>query len=356
VLGQLADGKTRCNDGPLIEAIARLRGDSCQRLVQPNVRPELQWDLDVTENVILYNNKLLVVMDRNGGRITHVFAIHDGRPVVISGNLKAYQFLGDERKYRGQLPSDGAVLQNTVFVPSHRYIASDVKQSQSTLGEKYNRKPRICVDTDHVHFETGPFGPEDWLYPDNFNCYDLESGDNHPVQWSFPGKAWDMANADPMNVGKFSQLLSAYRAFIMNLPGRHPLVEARMRSTQPEFSKTITLDGNSIHVAYAGTQQGHQVANEFSLDHLTMLTHGVRQTRKIVAKERQIAVLRTDLAPPLTVTITLGGECRFSDATLREKPLDRSLHRAFSDCIEIESTDDGDFDYLIAVDRDPGRV
>ena len=53
----------------------------------------LQWDHDPLPNVILYNDQVLVVVDRNGGRITHLFAMVDGRPVSLSGTFKAYQFL-----------------------------------------------------------------------------------------------------------------------------------------------------------------------------------------------------------------------------------------------------------------------
>jgi hypothetical protein len=353
LLDQLTDGATRCNSDPLFRAIEDLRKGTCQHLVQPNVRPGLQWDLDVTENVVLYNNKLLVVMDSNGGRITHVFAMHDGEPVVISGTVKAYQFLGDERQYGGQLPSDGAVLQNTVFVPSHRYIASDVAQSRSTKGEKYNRKPHI-VDDGGPHYEDKQFGAEDWLYPDNFNCYKLQSHDDHSATWAFPGNRWDIYKADPMNVGKFTQLMAAYRAFIQELPGRNRLIEAHLKSTKAAFTKTITLDGNTIRVAYAGTLHNHLVANEFSLDHLSMLTDGAMQTRTVIDEDHEIRLQRDDLTPQLAVTIRLGPKCHFSEPTLRDdkpggKPKDRRLHRAFSDCVEVESTADGDFDYTITV-------
>ena len=51
-------------------------------------RPEhagLQWDHDPLPNVVLYNEQALVVLDRNGGRVTHLFAMVGDRPVSVSG-------------------------------------------------------------------------------------------------------------------------------------------------------------------------------------------------------------------------------------------------------------------------------
>ena len=127
-----------------------------------------------------------------------------------------------------------------------------------------------------------------------------------------------MCKARPLNLGKFTQLLSAYRACVLELPNRDPLIEARLRSTEPPFSKTITLDGGRIRIAYAGTKKGHRVANEFSLDHLSMLLSGATQT--VDFGERQITVLRSDLSPQLRATVTLLNDCAFTDATVRAKP------------------------------------
>src|SRR5262249_23908496 len=154
---------------------------------------------------------------------------------------------------------------------------------------------------------------EDWLYPDNFNCYKLESGDDPRVVWSYPGNTWDVDRAGLMYLSKFDRLLSAYRGFLLDLPGRDRLMEARfLRTGGPTSTKTISLAGNRIRVEYSGTPIGHSVANEFSLDHLTMLTLGATQSRVISSDDRTIRLLRNDSASNLRATITLEGDCQFS--------------------------------------------
>ena len=61
-------------------------------------------------NVILYNAEALVVFDRNGGRITHLFSLVDGEPLCVSGTFKCYQYTSAD----GTI-CDGPVVQNTVF-------------------------------------------------------------------------------------------------------------------------------------------------------------------------------------------------------------------------------------------------
>jgi hypothetical protein len=83
----------------------------------------LQWDHDPLPNVILYNDQALVVIDRNGGRITHMFTVVHGRPVSVSGTYKAYQFLDLDWASEAGTKADGIVLQNTVYTPNHAYVA-----------------------------------------------------------------------------------------------------------------------------------------------------------------------------------------------------------------------------------------
>ena len=75
-----------------------------------------------------------VVIDRNGGRITHLFSMVEGRPVSVSGTFKAYQFLDLDWDSEAGVKSDGIVLQNTVYTPNHAYVACDVTASQGTIG------------------------------------------------------------------------------------------------------------------------------------------------------------------------------------------------------------------------------
>ena len=83
--------------GPVIDRVAELERELDHRHGVPPWRrlggEGLQWDHDPLPCVILYNAETLVVIDRNGGRITHLFAMVNGLPCSVSGTFKAYQFL-----------------------------------------------------------------------------------------------------------------------------------------------------------------------------------------------------------------------------------------------------------------------
>jgi hypothetical protein len=103
---------------------------------------------------VLYNEQALVVLDRNGGRITHLFAMVNRRPVAVSGTYKAYQSLDLDWASDAGSECDGLVLQNTVATPNHAYVAGDVDASGTTGGESPT-----------------PGELYGWAYPDNFNAY-----------------------------------------------------------------------------------------------------------------------------------------------------------------------------------------
>ncbi len=109
---------------------------------------------------MLYNEHALVVVDRNGGRITHLFALVGGRPVAVSGTFKAYQFVDSDWASDSGVECDGLVLQNTVWSPNHGYVACDVEASRGTLGSRPPNDRGL-----------------DLYYPDNFNLYDEVPGD-----------------------------------------------------------------------------------------------------------------------------------------------------------------------------------
>jgi hypothetical protein len=68
-----------------------------------------------------------------------------------------------------------------------------------------------------------------------------------------------------------------------------------------EFTKHIRLDGTRIDVEYAGVPANHLVANEFSLDFLSMLMRGRRQSIRRAAPD-QARVERSDLDLGATVS------------------------------------------------------
>lgn len=270
----------------------------------------LQWDHDPLANVVLYSNEALVVIDRNGGRITHLFTIVGGRPVAVSGTFKANQFLDLDWSSGTGAECDGIVLQNTVCTPNHAYVACDVEASAGTYGES----PRA----DAVF---------DWIYPDNFNLYDAEPDDQPSVTFTY-GPA-SLAQA-PDTLADLHRCLTEDRE--AKLAGQRGYVlhdVARFGA----FTKTITLEGRTVRIAYAGTAPGHRVANEFCVDLHAAALRGVRQAG--VVDHDRATVSNAD---GLAATVVLGSGCAFAGPP---------THRVMTDTVEVVATGGGTFDYRI---------
>lgn len=280
----------------------------------------LFWDRDNLANVVLYNAETLCVIDRNGGRITHLFAFVDGRAVSVSGTNKAYQFL---EVGPPQVACDGQRVQNTVFTPNHGYVATDVTQAAPRAGSYRDQR------TDA--------GPNPTWMPDNLNAYDCTGG----------------------LVGPAAQAVCSYlRTPAEELPAEDLLSweavaaaceqdGARLRAGQPgivwhdgaAFTKTITLDGRRVHIQYAQTQPGHLVANEFSVDLGDLLRGGDRATRVVQGGTATITS-----ATGVQVRVVLGLGCDFTEET-------RLVHgprsRVLTEDVRIVGGSAGGFDYSI---------
>jgi hypothetical protein len=312
------------DDGPVVAAVAAgAAGD-----VRPWGRPEhagLQWDHDPLPNVVLYDEHALAVLDRNGGRVTHLFAMVGERPVSVSGTFKAYQFVDADWAGDSGVECDGIVLQNTVWSPNHGYVACDVEASRGTVGA---RPPN----------DRGM----DLYYPDNFNLYDEVPGDPLSVTFEYgPGTGEE----PPSTVAALTALLEADR--VEKLAGRRGTVLHDVDEFGA-FRKTVRLSGGVLDVAYRGTRPGHRVANEFCVDLLAAALHGRRQRHAVAADGRSATVTNDD---GLAVRLELGPGCTFSSGvTTAEATADSlRLHRVLTDDLEIVAPEGGDFGYRIVL-------
>jgi hypothetical protein len=321
--------------GPVVERVAQLEQDLHGGTSPAWRRPDaagLQWDHDPLANVLLYTEQALVVLDRNGGRITHLFSIVDGRPCSLSGTFKAYQFLEVDWPSDSARECDGIVLQNTVRTPNHAYVACDVEAALGTTG--------ASPPGDHA---------VDWCYPDNFNFYDEVDG--------------------PAAVGGAPAVTFEYgdSARVQHAPDSLPELEARLDEDRAaklagdrgvvvhdvgafgRFRKTVRLEGRTVHVTYRDTRPGHRVANEFCVDLWASAMDGQRQTHTVASDGASAEVSNGTLA----VRVELGGNCEFSSAT--RAPLDPPtvaslrVHRVMTDDLEIVCPAGGDFDYRIVL-------
>ena len=320
--------EVHCNAGPVIDAIRGLRYvvDGSRDPAYSGAAIDatgLHWDRDPLANVILYNRSTLLVMDRNGGRITHIFTIKNGRPYCVSGTMKAYQYLTDEKRVGDNVTCDGEVLQNTVYTPNHAYVACDVREAAGVVGKKYNPKTTVQQDLD-------------CFYPDNFNAYEYRQVDAQTVEWAYVHSDFELP--DPLGLAAFRGLLAVDRD--EKLAGRQGVVF----HPRPGFRKSIRLDGTTVQIRYSGAAADHVTANEFCVDLYSGLMRAAWCTRR-TPDQRTIHLASADGG--LTVTVRLGNNCQFSAATL-EGPANLRLHRALTDCIEVESSQGGDFAYALA--------
>lgn len=320
--------------GPVVDRVAQLE-DAVDRDAPPwrQVRG-LHWDHDPLRSVVLYNAEALVVLDRNGGRITHLFSLVDGRPYAVSGTCKAYQFLDMDWPSDSGVQCDGIVLQNTVWTPNHGYVACDVDPSWGTIG-------------------TSPAGDDafDWYYPDNFNAYDeivgpkIDSADALAVTFEY-GEGTPPADAPDNLQDLDARLAEDHRA---KRAGERGVVLHDVEAFG-RFRKSVRLDGPVVHVSYTGTLPGHRVANEFCVDLWAAAMQGKRQTATVAADGRSAEVVN---AAGLAVRLELGSGCEFSAAVRapQDPPTVDTLrvHRVMTDDLEIVAPMGGDFDYRIVL-------
>ena len=322
--------------GPVIDAVAAFEDEGFAGAERPPwSRSEvqgLQWDHDPLPNVVLYNEHALVVVDRNGGRITHLFAMVGGRAVSISGTHKAYQSLDVDWASFAGAECDGRVLQNTVYTPNHAYVACDLDASRYTTGEP-----------------PSPGGVHGSSYPDNFNAYEVDGSDSGPAPTAEVRLIYGPTRGDQPVPTTIVELDKALAADLAAKKSGEPGVVLHDVETFGAFSKTIRLDERTVHVEYRDTRPGHRVANEFCVDLLRAALNGQRQTWSLADDGGSGTVTNGDI----TVHVEIRNGCAFTEA--HPAPPDprsadaRRLHRVMTDNLEIVAPEGGDFAYQIIV-------
>jgi hypothetical protein len=322
-------GGTHRDDGPVVARVAAF--ERACLADEDGIRPAwwreehrgLQWDHDPLPNVVLYTEHALVVLDRNGGRVTHLFALVDGRPCALSGTHKAAGSLTYDWLRQEGAECDGIVLQNTVCTPNHTYVACDVEAAQPTGGAP-----------------ASPDAELGRLHPDNFNAYDETDAIGAAVTFDYgdgtPGAV------PPVTVAELEAALAADRA--EKVAGRRGLV-LHDTATFGRFTKSVRLEGRTVHVEYEDTRPGHRVANEFCVDLRAAALDGRRQSTTVDADGRGAAVTND---AGLAVRVELDGGCVFSPGLAAGDGVEaRRLHRVMTDDLEIVAPDGGDFAYRI---------
>jgi hypothetical protein len=302
----------------------------------------LHWEGDLLPNDLLYNDRVLAVLDRNGGRAIAVFArTDDGRAICVSGTPKTFQWTqpDPERPVDAWLTCDGNVLENSVLTPNHLYVASDLRESAPRVGWHHEDRARQV-------------SPQRWLYADTFDEYTASLNPSAgAVTYGYA------APSGPQPVGTVGTDLFE-NACKQDHDARTGQGGDRViwHRDDLDFRKTIRLDGPRIRVAYERAPAGHRVGNEFSVDLHTAMTGCGFQARSVGSQARRVTLTG---ARGGGVRIAPRRGCRLSAASLigdadeaqaRGLSVDfLRLHRVLTDAVEIECRDGGSFEYTIDI-------
>lgn len=309
--------------------------------------PGRHWDGDLLPNVLVYNREVLLVLDRNGGAVTHVFTRRpDGRAFCVSGTPKCYQWFGPPtlhllerpRDQREQwLSCDGHALQNTVWTPNHAYVAADPVLARPRPGTKDD-------------FRAEPDGHGNrysrWLFANNFDEYEGSICGADAFSFVYQESSGSPPPQD-LTMDAFRALCEEDRA--ARRAGRPPIVWHDDRHVG--FRKTIRLSGRTISISYEGVRPGHVVSNEFSV-HVAAALRG-QFHRKDPAPDGTSVTLRG--ADGVNVRVTPVDNCRFTPEVLFTESVTDPilemrrlrLHRVLTDNLELTCAAGGDFSYRI---------
>ena len=291
-----------------------------------------RWDGDPNPTIALYNPEALVVVDRNGGRVTHAFVLRDGVPRTVSGTFKSYQY----RDPAG-VECDGHVLQNTVWTPNHRYLGSDVGLlTRRRVDWTYSRP---------VHAGDAGTRREGRVVPDNFNAYTCGTVDG--AEGAGVRCAYDRGWAPGATTQ--DELVDLWRRD--GLARRTGTTDRMTWHEDTAFAKTFTLDGTALRVAYTGVDPGHVVDNELCVD-LWAGAHGGRLlTRTADADGVTVAMagagaarVRTGAGCELTAASRAETVAKAAEQGLATEFL--TLHRVLTDAVQVRATAP-DFTYTI---------
>jgi hypothetical protein len=304
-------GQAFVDDGPVLDALGAL---------PPEVGLDPRhWDGDPNPTMVLYPDAL-VVIDRNGGRVTHAFVRRDGVPRTVSGTFKSYQY----RDGSG-VDCDGHVLQNTVWTPNHRYIGTDVDLlTQRRVDWTYSRPVR-AVD--------GGTATVSRIVPDNFNAYSCAVvGD--AVRCTYE-RGWAPCGTSE------AELTDLWRRD--GLARRTGTTDRMTWHEDTTFSKSFTLDGTALRVDYTGVAPGHLVDNELCVDLWAGAHEGALLTRSADDAGVTIAIngggaarLTTGPGCELTRTSRAGTVGQAAAAGLDTEFL--TLHRVLTEALQVRAT------------------
>ena len=336
------------NGGPVFDLI---RSISTEKVATD----PYHFDADPMPTMVIYNSKALVVIDANGGRVSHAFTIRDGRPCTVSGTFKSYQY-----RDRNGVDCDGLVMQNTVWTPNHRYIGSDLLPVA---------EPRIIDWTELRPAPVNPGAPVDQqlqrLFPDNFNSYSCSPSSKTNSVTATPD---DNTDGPPRLEDKE---LEGHLKEWLGLDGQlrrkgetgktwHPWSSPNV-TEPPAWTKTFTLEGSSLTVAYHNAPVGLVVDNEFCVDLYPAVTAGKTLTRTFSDSAEAEAVTIT-MPTDEKVTITTDTGCKIDaisrvessasdlDSTALSKFLE--IHRVLTDAVQVIA-DNPEFRYKIDLGFQP---
>jgi hypothetical protein len=307
----------------------------------------LHWDDDLLPNDLLYNDEVLVVLDRNGGRAIAIFTrTDDGRAICVSGTPKAFQWTQPDPDPDPRLENppwltcDGNVLENSVLTPNHQYVAADLNQAAPRIGRHHEDRARQP-------------SPQRWLYPDTFNEYDATPDPNtRSITYRYTKPSGPQPGIE-VALGLFADACKQDHT-ARTQPGTEHVI---WHDNDLTLTKTITLEGRRITVTYDNAPAGHRVSNELSVDLRSAMTGRGFHERTVDPDAGTVTVTGRARG---RVTITPDTvRCHLSPASLIADPDEAEqralsvdflrLHRVLTDTVVVECPSGGRFDYAIDI-------
>lgn len=302
--------------------------------------PDRHWDGDLLPNVLIYNDEVLLVLDANGGCVTHIFTRDGDRAFCVSGTPKCYQWFGPENlPHPGPkepwYSCDGTMLQNTVWSPNHAYVAGDSALARPLLGRKYDARAK--EDQRLVG----------WLYPNTFDEYDGAINGCDGYAFRYQEGTEPKPARDTLTDAGFQEICRRDHDARVHGTGTRVIWHD---PTHVGFRKTVRLSGRRVTISYEGVQPGHVVANEFCA-HVEAGLRGVFHTKTPAAGARAVELTGPD---GVRVRVVLDDDTIvFHPAALLTAPVPDPaeethrlrLHRVMTDNLEILCPSGGDFSY-----------
>jgi hypothetical protein len=272
--------------------------------------PDRHWGGDVLPTVLMYNADVLLVLDRNGGRISHAFCRTGGRAFCLTGAGAGTDDAGSRAELRGAV-ADTALARHL---------------PESTGGEQPRTGPVVPLEMNPFDEYQGAISGSDAF------SFRYQEG-TEPA----PGMLSDTALAAIRARDRSARVAGTGTPVVWHDPAH------------VGFRKTIRLRNRTVWVGYEGVQPGHVVGNVLCV-HLAAALEGAFHRRSPADDRRSV---RLDGRDGVGLHLVLEENAAFTPETLLGVVPNQLAGRdpgprvAMGNNLEVVCAAGGDFGYRL---------